>query len=114
MEETMSKLVVTITAAILSAGSMLSLRAEAMTAGALFEMRVAIDATNPVEKAACGWYPIDYPQSWAVHTRGWGCRQVYSPYYYDPYLYRPYYPGYDPLWSRSRPYWRPRLWYSWY
>lgn len=109
----MTKLAVAITA-IICAGSMLPFRAEAMTFGALAEMRTAIDATNRIEKVACGWYPADYPQSWAVYTRGWGCRQVYSSYYYDPYLYRPYYGAYDPLWYRTRPYWRGRPWYAWY
>jgi hypothetical protein len=113
-EEPMFKLAATIMAATLCAGAMVPLRAEAMTSGAFAHLRAAIEVTDPIKKAACGWYPADYPQSWAVYTRGRGCRQVYSPYYYDPYLYRPYYPGYDPLWSRSRPYWRPRLWYSWY
>ena len=74
----MSKLAVTITAASLCAGSMVPLRAQAMTFAALASLRPAIDGTNSVEKAACGWYPADYPQSWAVYTRGWGCRQVYS------------------------------------
>jgi hypothetical protein len=110
MEETMSKLMVAIAAATFCAAVMVSLRADAMTGGALAPMRAAMDAANPVEKVACGWYPSGYPQSWAVYTRGWGCRYVYSPYYYDPYFYRPYYRVYDPLWYRSR----PRLWYSWY
>jgi len=111
----MSKLAVIVTGTILCAGSMLPSQAEAMTASPLAVMRAAIVATRPVEKAACGWYPIDYPQSWAVYTRGWGCRYVYSPYYYDPYFYGPSYRVYDPpLWYRNRPYLRSPLWYSWY
>jgi hypothetical protein len=113
-EEAMPKLAVTIMAAALCAGSMVPLRAEAMSSGALAHLRAAIDATDPVEKAACGWYPADYPQSWAVYTRGWGCRQVYSPYYYDAYVYRPYYRVYDPRGYGSRSYWRGRPWYAWY
>jgi hypothetical protein len=110
-EETMPKLAVTITAAILCAGSMLPLRAEAMSSGALAHLRAALEAGDAIEKAACGWYPADYPQSWAVYTRGWGCRQVYSPYYYDPYAYRAYQGAYGrPVWYR-RPY---RWWWGWY
>ena len=111
----MSKLAITVTAATLCASPMVSLPAKAMTSGAFAHMRAAIDATNPVDKAACGWYPIDYPQSWAVYTRGWGCRQVYSPYYYEPYLYGPYNRVYyPPVLYRRGPYWPQRLWYSWY
>ena len=65
----MPKLAVTITAAALYA-PLLSLPAEAMSSGALAHLQAAIEATYPVEKAACGWYPIDYPQSWAVYTPG--------------------------------------------
>jgi hypothetical protein len=112
-EETMSKLAISLTAAIICAGSMVSSRAEAMTVLAL--MRAATDAIDPLEKVACGWYPSGYPQSWAVYTPGWGCRYVYSPYYYDPYVYRPYYGiSYPPGRYRSRPYWPPRMWWSWY
>jgi hypothetical protein len=108
-ERQVSKLAVTLTAAIVCAA--LSFRAEAMVPSAAGPMRAVADAINPLERAACGWYPIDYPQSWAVYTRGWGCRQVYSPYYYDAYVYRPYYGVYGPrVWYR-RPY---RLWWSWY
>jgi hypothetical protein len=112
----MSKLACSIAAAMLCAGSMLPWRAEAMIFGAPKAMRAASDATSAVERAACGWYPSGYPQSWAVYTRGWGCRYAYSPYYYDPYVYRPYYGVYDsPLGYRSGPYWRPRTWWwSWY
>jgi hypothetical protein len=110
-EQKMSKLAVTITAATLCAPP-LSLPAEALSSGALAHLQAAIEATHPVEKAACGWYPIDYPQSWAVYNRGWGCRQVYSPHYYDPYVYQPYY---APPLTYQRPYWRPRRWWwAWY
>jgi len=82
-----------------------------MTFAALASLRPAIDGTSSVEKAACGWYPADYPQSWAVYTRGRGCRQVYSPYYYNPYVYRPYGRVYGPVGYR---YWSGRPWYAWY
>jgi hypothetical protein len=109
----MSKLAVT-AAATLCAAPLLSLPADAMSSGALAYLQAAVEVTNPVEKAACGWYPIDYPQSWAVYTRGSGCRYVYSPYYYDRYFYGPYERVYDPPPRYRRPYVRPRLWYSWY
>jgi hypothetical protein len=111
-EETMSKLAVGMTAAIICVGSMMSPRAEALTVLAL--MRAATDAIDPLEKVACGWYPSGYPQSWAVYTRGWGCRYAYSSYYYDPYFYRPNYRTYAPPVRYPRPYWRPRLWWAWY
>src|SRR5262245_24309997 len=92
-----------------------SLPAEAMTGGGFARMKAAMDGANPVEKAACGWYPSGYPQSWAVYNRGWGCRYAYSGYHYDPYLYRPYDGVYAaPPYYRG-PYWRPRRWWwAWY
>jgi hypothetical protein len=107
----MLKVAITAAAAILGTALLLSPRADAMTFSASASMRAAVSVSNPVERAACGWYPIDYPQSWAVYTRGWGCRQVYSPYYYDPYAYRAYQGAYGrPVWYR-RPY---RWWWGWY
>jgi hypothetical protein len=104
----MSKLSVTMAVAMLCVGSLLSVRAEAMTSAAA-GLRAAMAATNPVENAACGWYPSSYPESWAVYTPGWGCTYSYPAYYYDPYVYglydRAYYPR---LWYRGRPYWRQR------
>ena len=107
----MPKFAVALTAAIVCAAAMSSFRADAMISGPPASLRAAIDATSTVKRAACGWYPIDYPQSWAVYTRGWGCRQVYSPYYYDAYVYRPYSGVYGrPVWYRRSQRW----WYSWY
>ena len=111
----MSKRAVTIATWTLWAPLMLSLPAKAMRSGPPSQLRVVLETIYPVEKAGCGWYPIDYPQSWAVYTRGWGCRYVYSPYYYDPYLYGPYNRVYyPPVLYRRGPYWPQRLWYSWY
>jgi len=111
----MPKFAVAVTAAIACAAIMSSSRAEAMISGALAPVRAAIDASRPLEKTACGWYPIDYPQSWAVYTRGWGCRQVYSPYNYAPYPYGPSSRVYGaPALYANPPYWRRRLWWAWY
>lgn len=109
----MPKLPVILAASVCAA--LVSLPAEAMPAGAFAAMRVAIDAAGPVGKAACGWYPSSYPQSWAVYNRGWGCRYAYSGYYYDPYVYPPYAGVYAPPPYYRGPYWRPRRWWwAWY
>lgn len=108
----MSKRAVIIAAATVCA-AMVSLRAGAMPAGVA--MPAAIGAASPVEKAACGWYPSGYPQSWAVYTPGWGCRYVYPGYYYGAYVYQPYGGVYGSPPRYRTPYWRARTWWwSWY
>lgn len=99
-------LTITATGTILCCAALAwSFKADAMSSGAPGGLRLAIDAGNPIERAACGWYPRWYPQSWAVYNRGLGCVDVYNPFYYGPYFYRPHY--------YRRYYYRPYLSPGW-
>jgi hypothetical protein len=77
--------------AMLSAGSLITNRAEATTLGTSAGMRLAVDAVQPAEQVHYRYYPRRHRYGFYPRFRAYAFYP--RPYYYAPY-YRRYHYGY--------------------